>query len=111
MGDLPMKFYVLEFMNPQVMSAVPSLNGTVWRANLPAYPKRKANFANMKAVIAIFLFAMVIGAMSQAYNYGYNTYTPGARVSHYASSGGVPVVAAPGYAYNYGYGVHPYRWY
>ncbi|CAL1300811.1 unnamed protein product [Larinioides sclopetarius] len=60
--------------------------------------------------IAIFLFAMIIGAMSQAYNYGYTSYQPGARVSHYASSGAaVPVVSAPGYAYNYAYGAYPYR--
>ncbi|GFY74358.1 uncharacterized protein TNIN_268501 [Trichonephila inaurata madagascariensis] len=64
----------------------------------------------MKTVIAIFLFAMVVGAMCQAYNYGYNTYTPGARVSHYASSGAVPVVGAPAYAYNYAYGAYPYRY-
>ncbi|KFM82587.1 hypothetical protein X975_14599, partial [Stegodyphus mimosarum] len=62
----------------------------------------------MKFLVALFFFAMVAVAMSQSsYNYGYNTHTPGAVVSHHASSGWAGL---PNYAYNYHYGAYPYRW-
>ncbi|KAG8175550.1 hypothetical protein JTE90_006855 [Oedothorax gibbosus] len=68
----------------------------------------------MKTIVALFFFALVAYAAAQAYNYGYNTYTPGARVSHYQSSSGAwPVVASHPYAYSYGAAhgaAYPGRW-